>query len=88
MAATIMLGFTVAMVFMVNRPSPMQPQPTLAVNTAAEEFEEYIETVAWLSESMPQFIDDSSNGGTTELDSLDALFTDVQESLQGTEETG
>lgn len=86
LAASIMVGATAAMMFIAR--SPEQPQPLMAGSTVADEFDEYIETVAWLDESLPQFgtNDDVNSPSTDAL--LDDLLLNVQESLQGIGETG
>ncbi len=84
-AASVALVVTVGMIMWANRVVPVSG-PVLAQEDAAEEFDEFIETVAWLDESLPAFVTSDEHTDTLSLDTLDRLFDDVEQTL-GDEES-
>jgi hypothetical protein len=84
-AASIALAGTAGMMMWANRTAPV-PSPVLAQDDAAEEFDEFIETVAWLEESLPVFASSDEQDDGLDLDALDSLFDDVEQTL-GDEES-
>ncbi len=83
-AASVALVVTVGMMMWAS-PAPVSG-PVLAQEDAAEEFDEFIETVAWLDESLPAFVTSDEHADALSLDTLDRLFDDVEQTL-GDEES-
>lgn len=88
-AASIAVVITAAMFMWAGAPTPTpNPGPRLTINgETTNEVDEFIETVAWLEDSLPDFSGGSSTGSSTNLDSIDDLYDDLQQTLSVEEES-
>lgn len=84
-AASVVLVVTAGMLMWANRPVPVSTT-TLAADDAADEIDEFIETVGWLEDSLPAFASNDDQDESLNLDTLENLYDDVEQTL-GDEES-
>lgn len=88
-AASIAIVLTAGMFMWAGAPTQTSdPGPSIAAgDDVSTEFEEFIETVAWLEDSLPDYSWTTNSTDGPSLDSIDDLFDDVEQTLSDEEES-